>query len=95
MISTSPIALPFTSSHIERILESIMHLAPDLVGINSTWLILISSSNALFWGEFMPSLYLKQLYSIAVNLLTLEVFEETPKDFKELHGSIYAITRQM
>ena len=37
----------------------------------------------------MPSLYLKR--SIAVNLLTLEVFEETSKVFKELH----AITRQM
>ena len=42
----------------------------------------------MFRGEFVPSLYLKQLYSIAINLLTLKVSEETSKDFKELHGSL-------
>ena len=46
-------------------------IAPRLVRINSTWLILISRRNALFRGEFMPSLYLKQLYSITVNLKQL------------------------
>ena len=35
----------------------------------------------MFRGEFVPSLYLKQLYSIAINLLTLKVSE---RDFKGL-----------
>ena len=114
-ISTSSIALPFTSSSIERILESIMHQTPsssfskDKLHVAHLdwqqqcfvlgWIhpFLISQATVLnccqpfdlrsLWSSLVPRLSVQPGYEA--------IFEDTSQDFKDLHGSTYAITRKM